>query len=677
MAFHGRTKAAARAPSPTLPANDAGSPLCFPETDCVRALLPADTIAAAQERAARLGVGADRVLIAGGTLSQDGYARALAQTLGTDFEPLDGVPRALCPVDDERLIEAARAGLLPLAIEGELCLVVSPRGTAARRIAVLTRDDPALARRFRFTSDERLTRFVLRCAGKALAARAAELLQRQQPGFSAASRACFRHVAAPIAALGLTGIAATMAAPAAAAFAFELFLATLFAAWLGLRLAGAFIGPVELPATPAASDAGLPVYTVIAALYREAASIDGLLRAIERLDYPREKLDVILAVEADDRETRAAIEARSSRLPVTVIAVPAGGPRTKPKALNVALPFARGHFTVIYDAEDRPEPDQLRHALQAFRAGGEDLACVQARLCIDNTADSWLARFFTAEYAGQFDVFLPGLARLRLPLPLGGTSNHFRTETLRAVGGWDAYNVTEDADLGIRLARFGYRTEVISSTTYEEAPARFGPWLRQRTRWFKGWMQTWSVHMRQPRRLVRELGLAGFLTFQLTVGGSALAALLHPLFVTGLIYSALAECAPARACGASVAIHMGVLGGTAAVGYAASALVGFIGLRRRGLGASAWVLLLTPVHWLLLSLAAWRALYQLAAAPHHWEKTEHGLAKSSRLAVRMTRSLVELECQLRSLKAAGKLPATRDATDGGASSARSRAKPYR
>ena len=165
----------------------------------------------------------------------------------------------------------------------------------------------------------------------------------------------------------------------------------------------------------------------------------------------------IIAVEADDHETRAAIAARNHRIPITVIPVPAVGPRTKPKALNAALPFARGTFTVIYDAEDRPEPNQLRRALQAFRAGGDDLACVQARLCIDNTADSWLARLFTAEYAGQFDVFLPGLAALRLPLPLGGSSNHFRTAILREVGAWDPYNVTEDADLGMRLARFGYR----------------------------------------------------------------------------------------------------------------------------------------------------------------------------------------------------------------------------
>jgi cellulose synthase/poly-beta-1,6-N-acetylglucosamine synthase-like glycosyltransferase len=362
---------------------------------------------------------------------------------------------------------------------------------------------------------------------------------------------------------------------------------------------------------------------------------------------------VIVAVEADDRETRAA---RDNRIPVVVIPVPTHGPRTKPKALNVALPFARGTFTVIYDAEDRPEPDQLRSALQAFRAGGEDLACVQARLCIDNTADSWLARLFTAEYAGQFDVFLPGLASLRLPLPLGGSSNHFYTAILREAGGWDPYNVTEDADLGMRLARFGYRSGVIDSTTYEEAPARFGPWLRQRTRWFKGWMQTWLVHMRQPGRLLRDLGLPGFLTFQLIVGGNALAALVHPLFTAGLFYSVLGGAPMWRAGNVALAVLAGLYASTVVIGYLSSAFLGWLGLLRRGLLDSAWVLVLTPLHWLLLSLAAWRALYQLVFAPYVWEKTEHGLAKSSQLNARMTRSLVELERHLSALKESGDLP---------------------
>jgi cellulose synthase/poly-beta-1,6-N-acetylglucosamine synthase-like glycosyltransferase len=348
-------------------------------------------------------------------------------------------------------------------------------------------------------------------------------------------------------------------------------------------------------------------------------------------------------------------------MPVTVISVPAVGPRTKPKALNVALPFARGSYTVIYDAEDNPEPDQLRRALRAFAAGGERLACVQARLCIDNTADSWLAGTFTAEYAGHFDFFLPGIATFGLPLPLGGSSNHFRTETLRALGGWDAYNVTEDADLGIRLARFGYRAGVISSTTYEEAPTRFGPWLRQRTRWFKGWMQTWLVHMREPRRLARELGMTGFVGLQLIVGGNVLTALVHPIFLGSVIYSIIGGTPLWRSDNLAMAVLAALYGTTIVVGYLTSAFLGWLGLLRRGLLRTAWVLVLTPLYWLMLSLAAWRALYQLIVSPYRWEKTEHGLAKRSRLADEMTRALVELEHYLGRLAQSGKLPAAADA----------------
>jgi cellulose synthase/poly-beta-1,6-N-acetylglucosamine synthase-like glycosyltransferase len=291
------------------------------------------------------------------------------------------------------------------------------------------------------------------------------------------------------------------------------------------------------------------------------------------------------------------------------------------------LPFAQGTFTVIYDAEDRPERDQLRRAFDMFMSDA-DLACVQARLTIDNTADSWLARIFTAEYAGQFDVFLPGLAALRLPLPLGGSSNHFRTAVLRKIGAWDPYNVTEDADLGMRLCRFSYRSTVIASTTYEEAPAQFMPWLRQRTRWFKGWTKTWLVHMRTPLRLLRELGPAGFLTFQLVVGGNVLAALIYPVFIAGALYE-LAMAVPSDQ-GLTAALLAGLHATTLVAGFLASAFVGWLGLKRRGLGAGAWVLVLIPLHWMLLSLAAWRALYQLLRDPYRWEKTEHGLAHSSR-----------------------------------------------
>lgn len=635
-----------------------------PELDCLRGRLPTDVLAAAGQRAGRVGTGADRVLIATGAIDEETYLHALGDRLGIAFEPLDDVTRRQCPVSDRRLAELAGKGILPLipkdkasaSADGPVTVVVAPSGFGARHLVRLIAQDPSATVNLRLTSKARFNRFLMCSAGSGLADAASNGLHRSRPQMSAAPAARFGHIAA-LATIALASLTAIILAPSASAIVLEPMLAIVFLAWLGLRLIGALIAHRAKTDIPDLNDAALPVYSVIAALYREAASVKGLLAAIERFDYPREKLDVILAVEADDRDTRAAIEAVRSRLAITVVAVPALGPRTKPKALNVALPFARGAFTVIYDAEDRPEPDQLRCALRAFRVGGARLACVQARLCIDNTADSWLSRYFTAEYASQFDIFLPGLTRLGLPLPLGGSSNHFRTATLRQADAWDAYNVTEDADLGMRLARLGYRADIIDSTTYEEAPARANAWIRQRTRWFKGWMQTWTVHMRQPRRLLRDLGPGGFLAFQLMVGGNVLSALVHPLFLAGLVYSMLSgggriihgESLP-------VAMLAALYGATALIGYAGSAFLGWLGLIRRGLPGAVWVLLLTPLHWLLLSLAAWRAVYQFIAAPYAWEKTEHGLARTSHSAERLTHAMLTLERDLRDLSDKGALP---------------------
>ena len=387
------------------------SPAC-PELDCVRDRLGADALAEAERRAERLGIGADRVLIARGALDEETYARALAGRLGLAFETLDDRPRSACPLSDDRLIAAAAAGLIALSFDDGAGWVVAPRHLGARGLIGLIARRPALARQFRLTTTARLDRFVLRGAAGTLARRAVRGLSETRPLLSAAPPRRLRHAGMAMAAFaGL--LAAFALAPAATVLTIEALLALLFLAWLSLRFAAA-LTPMPRPAPlPAQRDRDLPVYTIIAALYREARSVGDLLRAIARLDYPAEKLDVILAVEADDRDTQEAIAACAGTRPVRVIVVPDGAPRTKPKALNVALPFARGAFTVVYDAEDRPEPDQLRRALQAFAANDDRLACVQARLTIDNTDDGWLARMFTAEYAGQFDVFLDGTVGVR------------------------------------------------------------------------------------------------------------------------------------------------------------------------------------------------------------------------------------------------------------------------
>jgi cellulose synthase/poly-beta-1,6-N-acetylglucosamine synthase-like glycosyltransferase len=604
------------------------SPARCPEIDCIRGVLPSRVIAAAERRAQSIGVGGERVLICADAITEEAYLTALATSLDTIYQPLDRVSRADCPLDDNELIQAGAAGLLPLRHGREIIWIIAPRCFTARRLADPREPRQAWLKTFRLTSSEQLRRFVARHTHRALGRRAADGLRLARPLMSNAPRAQGWRSVVTVALMTFAGCYLALL-PLETLESLSTILCLVFLAAAILRMAtGLFTSRTPSQAFQIADDS-LPIYTIICALYREAAVAGDLVAAIRALDYPPEKLDVKFVLEAEDHETRRALARLDLGAPFEIITAPPVGPRTKPKALNIALSFARGAYTAVYDAEDAPEPDQLRRAVAAFTSADERLACVQASLTIDNTADNWLARMFTADYAGQFDAFLPGLAALRLPFPLGGSSNHFRTAVLRKVGGWDPFNVTEDADLGIRLYRLGYRSAALSSVTYEEAPARFVPWLKQRTRWYKGWMQTWFVHMRRPGRLLRQLGPAGTAALQLFLAANVLAALIHPVFMAGLCYALLAAPNPWTVATASHA--MPIFAATLLSGYVSTIVVDAIGLRRRGLLRQAWVLILTPAYWFLLSLAAWRALFQLLLAPQRWEKTEHGQAKTSRL----------------------------------------------
>lgn len=322
---------------------------------------------------------------------------------------------------------------------------------------------------------------------------------------------------------------ALFAFPAQTLVVSALILGVIFSLLIGLRvMATASALSAKPPAHPRLADNQLSTLTILIPLHREEPHVvRALVNAITRLDYPSDKLDVKIIVEADDAKTISAV--LDIRLPAwfEIIPVPPGSPRTKPKALNYGLASARGRFVAVFDAEDRPSPDQPRAAMAAFLSGGRSIAVVQAPLLIHNGGDGWLARQFQIEYAIHFKVWLPFLARLRLPLALGGTSNYFCREKLEAAGGWDAWNVTEDADIGLRLARFGGEARMIAPPTLEEAPSSLTPWMNQRTRWMKGHLQTWLVLMRKPFRAMREIGLLRFAATQLTLGGALLASALH------------------------------------------------------------------------------------------------------------------------------------------------------
>jgi cellulose synthase/poly-beta-1,6-N-acetylglucosamine synthase-like glycosyltransferase len=310
----------------------------------------------------------------------------------------------------------------------------------------------------------------------------------------------------------------------------------------------------------------------------------------------------------------------------TLITVPKAPPYTKPKALNYALPFVRGQHVVVYDAEDIPAPDQLRLAASRF-AAEPGIDCLQAELVLDNAAENWLTALFAGEYAGQFGLMLPALARWRLPIPLGGTSNHFRTDGLRDLGGWDAFNVTEDADLGLRMARLRYRVATFDSQTREEAPIALSEWMRQRTRWMKGWMQTFIVHNRNPRQFFRDAGWRGGLAFEIYVGSLILSAPLHTIFLGSvLVRLALGSSANSEPLGILpiIAGLIFVLGYSGAI---ALVVIGLLRLRKKRLLAYQ---LLLPFYWVLHSVATVRACYQLLARPYFWAKTSHGRTSMTR-----------------------------------------------
>lgn len=376
------------------------------------------------------------------------------------------------------------------------------------------------------------------------------------------------------------------------------------------------------------SNASAPTkkYSVLVALYKETGQVDDLVKSLQQLKWDPNKIEIFLLCEEIDLETINAIKQLNLPFFMRLVICPKGSPQTKPRALNYALQYCTGDYLVIYDAEDRPHPDQLLEAHFTFENSSENYACLQAPLLIDNCNETWLTKMFAIEYTTLFSGILISLAKWGAPMPLGGTSNHFKTKILKMAGGWDAFNVTEDADLGIRLARLGYRCGVINSATYEEAPTTLAAWLPQRTRWLKGWIQTLLVHLRSPKQLFIDLGWRKFICFHLLITGIVVSIMIHPIFIIVFplqVYSFFID-------SPTLSYETFIIGISTFTLFAGYLTYGFLALavtKGKPFTPNRLWILSIPIYWLLISLAGWRAILQIFTAPHKWEKTEHGKSR--------------------------------------------------
>lgn len=557
------------------------------------------------------------------------FYTVLAQHFGLNFVNLLKQPIDPALFQPERLADYAQRLVLPWREEdGQLVLAVADPGPDIFAWARATYGEQV---RFVGTSKFDIVWSLQQHADALLTHDALNLLAEHAPEHSA-RQVITRAQSAFLVALTVVLAAALALWPLFTLIALNTLIAVAFLATFGLKLVLAWRGArrridikVSDEEVAALGDEDLPVYTVLVPMYKEPDVLPILANALRRLDYPTSKLDVKLVLEADDTETIEAAKALGLEAFFEIIRVPPSQPKTKPKACNYALRFARGQMLTIYDAEDKPEPDQLKRVVAAFRKSPADVACIQARLNYYNADENWLTRMFTLEYTLWFDFYLPALETLRIPIPLGGTSNHFRLDILRKVHAWDPYNVTEDADLGVRLTQQGYRVSVVNSTTFEEANVSIPNWIRQRSRWLKGYMQTWLVHMRNPVQLYRSTGVRGFWGFQLFVGGTFFTALAAPLmwlsyglwlavgskffdpfFPPALLYLSL----------------LNLLLGNGFLIY-----MTLVAAFKRDYFRLAPYALTVPLYWLLQSIAAYKGLWQLIRNPFYWEKTTHGISK--------------------------------------------------
>ncbi len=577
------------------------------------------------------------VLIARGLISRREYLARLAEKTGTHLlpaEPPKGkvvIPQgggATAPYDTGLFSFPAALHLLT---GDSLRLVVDPQSSNVSNFLRAISTNLRNPRKPWIAPGSQLRRLWFDGARNRMAVQAKAYLARNFPEYSASRRTTIWQVAVLIFLL-LLFVSILAFKPEAGMLAITAFLSVFYFAIITLRII--LINYLdEIPTDgdfevfrEAVDPEDYPLYSIMVALYQEADGVGELVAALADLDWPDQKREIFLICEEDDHETIAAI--RNLTLPAgfQLIICPYSQPRTKPKALNFVLPLCAGEFTVIYDAEDRPDRKQLLEAWTTFCRSGKEIACLQAPLLIHNCRQNWLTAMFALEYETLFLGMLPILSRLGAPLPLGGTSNHFRTSALKSAGGWDPHNVTEDADLGIRLSRMGYRCGTITRPTWEEAPPILSVWIRQRSRWLKGWLQTILVHTRNPVRTGRELGWKANLFFHLVLTSIVLSALFHPIFLVQAAY----QFSQFQEAQHTDIYQLGILGLSMfnlAGGYTTYGFLAYGVMARQNYTSSRpYLLLFLPIYWLLISYAGWRAVRQMITNPFHWEKTAHGLA---------------------------------------------------
>ncbi|MEE9375731.1 MAG: glycosyltransferase family 2 protein [Rhizobiaceae bacterium] len=582
----------------------------------------------AQSRGKQFAIPAAEALVANGIMSESDYYRCVALELGLKFSATPkssttSLYRLPCNQELIRMARMVRANDNDGQQPGNT-IYLAPDCRQMPALKELLNHSPELAKQLKITTLSSNKKGFVESSAPGLLAIATDGLRDKFPAFSAKSVITVPQALFLVFALQLILFLSFTNAPIVLTI-LHLAASCFYIGCIGLRfLAALDFDAKERAPTPLQTpimgtpENLLPIYTVLVALYQEAGQVDDLVNSLMKLDWPKERLEIKLICEADDLPTIDAVQRALRRVKtsaISLVEVPANELRTKPKALNYALPFCQGKFLVIYDAEDRPDPKQLLEAFEKFSLGSPALACLQAPLVIYNHPESWLSRLFAIEYSSLFDGLLPMLSRINAPLPLGGTSNHFKRSVLERIGGWDPYNVTEDADLGIRLARAGCKIETLRRPTYEEAPISVSVWMKQRTRWFKGWFQTWLVHMRRPIALTRDLGLKGTIVFHLMISGMVISALVHPV----LLYFIATRGIEIYQQGLLISLNQPLFLldiTTIMFGYLSFAALAWVTLPVRGLGDLRGALWGIPFYWMLLSIAAWRALWHLIRRPH-------------------------------------------------------------